>query len=49
MSPIYEYRCESCGRVQEALEPHSAPTEKPCECGETANRITSATQFRMEP
>ena len=32
--PLYEYRCETCGAEEEAIESFSAPTEHACpQCG----------------
>lgn len=41
--PIYEYRCESCGKVSTHLASiNSIPTEVSCEhCAKTAPRILS--------
>jgi len=32
--PIYEYRCETCGRSEELLETLSAAESHDCGCGE---------------
>lgn len=41
--PIYEYRCDSCGKVSTTLASISSiPTEVPCEhCAKPAPRILS--------
>jgi len=32
--PLYEYRCEACGELEEKLEGFAAPTEHACDkCG----------------
>jgi len=43
--PIYCYRCDSCSAQLEVLEPVTAPTARPCPCGQTAQRILKASSF----
>ncbi len=48
--PLYEYRCESCGELEEKLEGFSAPVEHACEaCGAAAGmkRQISRTAFNL--
>lgn len=41
--PLYEYRCQSCGRNQEVLQKMSDPPLKVCEvCGGEMKRLVSA-------
>ena len=48
--PLYEYRCDSCGELEEKLEGFSAPTEHVCpKCGkeEGMKRQISRTAFNL--
>jgi putative FmdB family regulatory protein len=41
--PLYEYRCQSCGRTREVLQKMSDPPLKVCEnCGGEMKRLVSA-------
>lgn len=41
--PLYEYRCQSCGRNQEVLQKMSDPPLKVCDvCGGEMKRLVSA-------
>jgi putative FmdB family regulatory protein len=41
--PLYEYRCQSCGRTREALQKMGDPPLKTCEdCGGELKRLVSA-------
>lgn len=41
--PLYEYRCQTCGRNQEVLQKMSDPPLKVCEvCGGEMKRLVSA-------
>jgi putative FmdB family regulatory protein len=48
--PIYEYRCEACGRQHEALQKVSDKPLKACpSCGKRAlKRLMSAPRFRLK-
>lgn len=48
--PIYEYRCEACGRTLEALQKLSDEPLKECSaCGaEALRRLISAPAFRLK-
>ena len=48
--PIYEYRCEACGRQHEALQKISDKPLKACpSCGKRAlKRLMSAPRFRLK-
>lgn len=48
--PIYEYRCEACGRQHEALQKISDKPLKACpSCGKRAlRRLMSAPRFRLK-
>jgi len=47
--PIYEYRCEQCGREFEEWQRFSdAPVEKCDECGGKAHRLISQSSFHLK-
>jgi putative FmdB family regulatory protein len=48
--PIYEYRCEACGHLHDALQKISDDPLKECpECAESAlKRLISAPSFRLK-
>ena len=48
--PIYEYRCEACGKSQEAIQKMSdAPLRLCASCGEEAlQRVMSRTSFVLK-
>ncbi len=48
--PIYEYRCEACGRTTESLQKLSEPPLEECpHCHRPAlKRLVSATVFRLK-
>ena len=47
--PIYEYRCESCGREFEEWQKFSdAPVEKCKECGGHTHRLISQSTFVLK-
>jgi len=32
--PLYEYRCQACGELEEKIQPYAAPTQHDCpKCG----------------
>ena len=43
--PLYEYRCEECGKEVELLQ--SRDEEPPCCCGEVMKRLISKSSFRL--
>jgi putative FmdB family regulatory protein len=47
--PIYEYQCQACGAVHEALQKVSDPLIKKCpECGRSKlKKLVSAPSFRL--
>jgi putative FmdB family regulatory protein len=47
--PIYEYQCQSCGAIHEALQKVSDPLIKKCpECGRSKlKKLVSAPSFRL--
>jgi putative FmdB family regulatory protein len=45
--PIYEYECESCGQVLESIVSFSI-TEITCDCGGTAKKIVSKSNFTLK-
>ena len=46
---IYEYRCDSCGRVFEKDCPSFKPADSPrCECGQKANRHFAGFSFVLK-
>jgi putative FmdB family regulatory protein len=47
--PIYEYRCERCGRVTEALQRVSDPPLESCaHCGGPVKKLVSAPAFQFK-
>ena len=47
--PIYEYRCESCGKRTEALQKLKDPPLKKCpECGGRLRKLVSAPSFQFK-
>lgn len=48
--PIYEYRCEACGELQEAIQKMSDPPLRLCKsCGKEAlERLLSKTSFVLK-
>ena len=41
--PLYEYKCDACGRVDEVIQAMNGPHEHFCEiCGEPARRLFPA-------
>lgn len=47
--PIYEYACESCGKVTEKLVSMSGDNQTiECECGSKAEKIMSASAFHLK-
>ena len=47
--PIYEYKCDQCGKVSEILQRKFDVDEAPCEaCGAPAHRIMSNTSFVLK-
>lgn len=47
--PIYEYSCESCGRVTEALQRFADPPLAACpHCGGTLKKLLSAPAFQFK-
>lgn len=48
--PIYEYRCQSCGRHMEALQRMSEPALRVCKhCGaEALEKLVSQTSFQLK-
>ena len=48
--PIYEYRCESCGKELEKIQKFSDPPLRECPaCGkETLQKLVSASSFRLK-
>ena len=48
MSPLYEYRCPSCGNIEEVLQSFTAPKEGNCPiCGGESHRIISKCSFEI--
>jgi putative FmdB family regulatory protein len=48
--PIYEYRCESCGKELEKIQKFSDPPLKDCpKCGKSSlKKLVSASSFRLK-
>lgn len=48
--PLYEYRCQVCGELEERIQSYSAPTEHDCpKCGTSAGmtRQISTVAFNL--
>ena len=45
--PIYEYYCQKCGKTTESIEKLDTDYVV-CECDYVANRIVSATNFKLK-
>lgn len=43
--PIYEYLCEECKKVTEAVQKFSDPPLKKCKCGGKLKKIISNSSF----
>lgn len=49
MSPIYEYRCEKCGKIIDVFQPHTAGDYRLCpRCLGDMKRIVSKTTFHLK-
>lgn len=46
--PIYEYKCDDCGKVFEVLQKKFDVDEAPCACGASGHRIMSNTSFVLK-
>ncbi len=46
--PIYEYKCESCGRVVEAFQKFSDDPLSSCECGGAMHKMMSLNSFHVK-
>ncbi len=46
--PIYEYKCEKCGRVVEAFQKFSDDPLTSCECGGHLNKMMSLNSFHLK-
>ncbi|MBI5250863.1 MAG: zinc ribbon domain-containing protein [Desulfomonile tiedjei] len=46
--PIYEYRCEKCGREFEQWQKISEPPIESCDCGGKACRLISHSSFVLK-
>ena len=47
--PLYEYRCERCGKVIEVLQKYSdAPLEKHEDCGGKLEKLISQSAFQLK-
>ena len=47
--PIYEYQCQECGALKEAIQRISDPPLKDCEvCGGVLKRLISAPAFQFK-
>lgn len=46
--PIYEYKCEKCGRVVEAFQKFSDDPLTACECGGCLHKMISLNSFHLK-
>ena len=46
--PIYEYKCQSCGRVVEAFQKFSDDPLTTCECGGGLQKLISLNSFHLK-
>ncbi len=46
--PIYEYKCESCGRIVEAFQKFSDDPLTSCECGGSLHKMMSLNSFHLK-
>lgn len=46
--PVYEFKCEKCGKITELITILSEPDTIVCLCGEQAKRIISITNFILK-
>jgi len=48
--PIYEYRCNKCGKITEALQKFSDAPLSDCNCGGqgTLNKLISRSSFQLK-
>lgn len=46
--PIYEYECESCGKVLEYMQKFSDPSPDKCECGGRLHKLISNSSFHLK-
>ena len=46
--PIYEYKCEKCGRVVEAFQKFSDDPLTSCDCGGSLHKMISLNSFHLK-
>ncbi len=46
--PLYEYRCESCPKITEAIQKFSDEPLTQCECGGVLTRLISKSSFELK-
>jgi putative FmdB family regulatory protein len=46
--PIYEYKCENCGRVVEAFQKFSDDPLASCDCGGSLSKMMSLNSFHLK-
>lgn len=46
--PIYEYQCETCGKVMEKLQKFSDDPLRTCECGGDLVKLISRSSFQLK-
>lgn len=46
--PVYEYQCEKCKKVTEAVQRFSDPPLKKCECGGKLRKLISNNSFILK-
>jgi putative FmdB family regulatory protein len=46
--PLYEYKCESCGKQRELLQKHGDPAPVCSTCSEEMKKMISTTSFSLQ-
>ncbi|MGQ9499415.1 MAG: FmdB family zinc ribbon protein [Dissulfurimicrobium sp.] len=46
--PVYEYECESCGKIVEQMQKISDPNPERCECGGKLHKLISNSSFHLK-
>ncbi len=46
--PIYEYECNSCGKIIEHMQKLSDPNPQKCSCGGRLNKLISNSSFHLK-
>jgi len=46
--PLYEYRCDSCGKQIEQFQKHTEPAPSCIQCLETMKKLISRSSFALK-